>query len=186
MVCLKPNKHGLHTDFEDQGALPKRMKEGRGLKLIEPLRELFKDEVRELGRQLGISDRLVGRHPFPGPGIALRILGEVTPERVEIVRQADHVFITMIREAGLYDKIGQALAALDLSRAVGVMGDLRTYRHIILLRAVNTTDYMTASPYLFEPDFLARVSTRIVNEVPGVCRVAYDYTSKPPGTIEFE
>ena len=186
VVCLKPNKHGLHTDFEDQGALPKRMKEGRGLKLIEPLRELFKDEVRELGRQLGISDRLVGRHPFPGPGIALRILGEVTPERVEIVRQADHVFITMIREAGLYDKIGQALAALDLSRAVGVMGDLRTYRHIVLLRAVNTTDYMTASPYLFEPDFLARVSTRIVNEVPGVCRVAYDYTSKPPGTIEFE
>ena len=162
------------------------MKEGRGLKLIEPLRELFKDEVRELGRQLGISERLVGRHPFPGPGLALRILGDITPERIEIVRQADNIFISMIREAGLYDKIGQALAALDLSRAVGVMGDLRTYQHIVLLRAVNTTDYMTASPYLFEPDFLAKVSTRIVNEVRGVCRVAYDFTSKPPGTIEFE
>lgn len=168
------------------GALPKRMVEGQGLKLIEPLRELFKDEVRELGRQLGISNQLVGRHPFPGPGIAIRILGDVTRERVEIVRQADNIFISMIREAGLYDKIGQAFAALDLSRAVGVKGDQRTWQHIILLRAVESTDFMTANPYPFEAEFLIKVSTRIVNEVQGVCRVAYDYTSKPPGTIEME
>ena len=168
------------------GGLPKRMTEGQGLKLIEPLRELFKDEVRELGRQLGIAHDLVMRHPFPGPGIAIRILGEVTPERVEMARKADHIFISMIREAGLYDKIGQAFAALDPSRAVGVMGDKRTYENIVLLRAVETTDFMTANPYPFEHDFLTRVSTRIINEVCGVCRVAYDYTSKPPGTIELE
>ncbi|KAI9770429.1 MAG: GMP synthase (glutamine-hydrolyzing) [Geoglossum simile] len=168
------------------GGLPKRMTEGKGLKLIEPLRELFKDEVRELGRQLGIPNDLVMRHPFPGPGIAIRVLGEVTPERVEMARKADHIFISMIREAGLYDKIGQAFAALDPSRAVGVMGDKRTYENIILLRAVETTDFMTAKPYPFEHEFLNRVSTKIINEVCGVCRVAYDYTSKPPGTIELE
>jgi GMP synthase (glutamine-hydrolysing) len=168
------------------GGLPKRMAEGQGLKLIEPLRELFKDEVRELGRQLGIAHDLVMRHPFPGPGIAIRVLGEVTPERVEMARKADHIFISMIREAGLYDKIGQAFAALDPSRAVGVMGDKRTYENIVLLRAVETTDFMTANPYPFEHEFLIRVSTRIINEVHGVCRVAYDYTSKPPGTIELE
>lgn len=168
------------------GGLPKRMTEGQGLKLIEPLRELFKDEVRELGRQLGIAHELVMRHPFPGPGIAIRILGEVTPQRVEMARQADHIFISMIREAGLYDQIGQAFAALDPSRAVGVMGDKRVYENIVLLRAVQTTDFMTANPVAFEHDFLTRVSTRIVNEVHGVCRVAYDYTSKPPGTIELE
>ena len=168
------------------GALPQRMIDGQGLKLIEPLRELFKDEVRRLGRQLGLSDLLVGRHPFPGPGIAIRILGEVTPSRVEIVRQADHIFISMIREAGLYDKIGQAFAALDLSRVVGIKGDQRVWQHIILLRAVESTDYMTANPYPFEAAFLIKVSTRIVNEVQGVCRVAYDCTSKPPGTIELE
>ena len=168
------------------GGLPKRMMDGQGLKLIEPLRELFKDEVRELGRQLGIAHDLVMRHPFPGPGIAIRILGEVTSDRVRMARQADHIFISMIREAGLYDKIGQAFAAMDPSRAVGVMGDKRTYENIILLRAVETTDFMTANPYPFEHEFLTRVSTRIINEVHGVCRVAYDYTSKPPGTIELE
>lgn len=168
------------------GGLPARMTEGHGLRLLEPLRELFKDEVREMGRQLGIAEVLVMRHPFPGPGIAIRILGEATPERVEMVRQADHIFISMIREAGLYDKIGQAFAALDPSRAVGVMGDKRVYEHIILLRAVETTDFMTANPYPFTSEFLTECSTRIVNSVHGVCRVCYDYTSKPPGTIEFE
>ncbi|KAE8354916.1 GMP synthase [Aspergillus coremiiformis] len=168
------------------GGLPKRMTEGQGLKLIEPLRELFKDEVRDLGRQLGIGHEMVMRHPFPGPGIAIRILGEITPERVEMARKADHIFISMIREAGLYDKIGQAFAALDPSRAVGVMGDKRVYENIVILRAVETTDFMTAIAYPFEHEFLTRVSTRIVNEVSGVCRVAYDYTSKPPGTIELE
>jgi GMP synthase (glutamine-hydrolysing) len=168
------------------GGLPKRMTEGQGLKLIEPLRELFKDEVRDLGRQLGIAHELVMRHPFPGPGIAIRILGEITPERVEMARKADNIFISMIREAGFYDKIGQAFAALDPSRAVGVMGDKRVYENIVLLRAVETSDFMTAIAYPFPHEFLTRVSTRIVNEVSGVCRVAYDYTSKPPGTIELE
>ncbi|KAK6600572.1 GMP synthase [Botrytis cinerea] len=168
------------------GGLPKRMTEGQGLKLIEPLRELFKDEVRQLGRELGIAHELVMRHPFPGPGIAIRVLGEVTRERVEMARKADHIFISMIREAGLYDNIGQAFAAVDPSRAVGVMGDKRMYGNIIILRAVQTTDFMTAIAYPFENAFLSRVSTRIINEVHGVCRVVYDYTSKPPGTIELE
>jgi GMP synthase (glutamine-hydrolysing) len=127
-----------------QGGLPKRMTEGQGLKLIEPLRELFKDEVRELGRQLGIPHDLVMRHPFPGPGIAIRILGEVTPERVEMVRQADDIFISEIRKAGIYDKISQAFCALDSSLAVGVMGDSRKVGHLAILRAVTTTDFMTA------------------------------------------
>jgi len=136
------------------GGLPKRMTEGQGPKPIEPLRELFKDEVRELGRQLGIAHDLITRHPFPGPGIAIRILGEVTPERVEMARKADHIFISMIKEAGLYDKIGQAFAVLDPRRAVGVMGDKRTYENIVLLRAVEMTDFMTANPYPFEHEFL--------------------------------
>lgn len=168
------------------GGLPKRMTEGQGLKLIEPLRELFKDEVRELGRRLGLSHELVMRHPFPGPGIAIRILGEVTPERVEIARKADHIYISMIREAGLYDDISQAFAALDPSKAVGVMGDKRVYQYIIILRAVQTTDFMTAKAYPFPFEFLDKVSTRIINEVDGVCRVVYDCSSKPPGTIELE
>ncbi|KAI9649976.1 GMP synthase (glutamine-hydrolyzing) [Ciborinia camelliae] len=168
------------------GGLPKRMTEGQGLKLIEPLRELFKDEVRQLGRELGIAHELVMRHPFPGPGIAIRVLGEVTRERVEMARKADNIFISMIREAGLYDNIGQAFAAIDPSRAVGVMGDKRMYGNIVILRAVQTTDFMTAIAYPFENAFLSRVSTRIINEVHGVCRVVYDYTSKPPGTIELE
>ncbi|KKK14238.1 hypothetical protein P175DRAFT_0526060 [Aspergillus ochraceoroseus IBT 24754] len=168
------------------GGIAERLMRGHGLKLIEPLRELFKDEVRELGRQLGISAELVGRHPFPGPGIAIRVLGEVTPEKVEMARKADHIFISMIREAGIYDEIGQAYAALDPSRAVGVMGDKRVYANIILLRAISTKDFMTATPYPFTYEFLSKVSTRIVNEVSGVCRVCYDYTSKPPGTIEME
>ncbi|KAF8417077.1 hypothetical protein EV426DRAFT_698999 [Tirmania nivea] len=156
------------------------------LKLIEPLRELFKDEVRVLGTSLGIPEDLVWRHPFPGPGIAIRILGEVTPEQVAIARQADHIFIEEIKAAGLYRQISQAYAALLPCKAVGVMGDLRVYDQIIALRAVKTTDFMTADWFDFDGKFLRRVSTRIVNEVRGVCRVLYDVTQKPPGTIEFQ
>ncbi|KAE8447706.1 GMP synthase (glutamine-hydrolyzing) [Mollisiaceae sp. DMI_Dod_QoI] len=168
------------------GGLPERMMNGQGLKLIEPLRELFKDEVRELGRQLGIPHDLVMRHPFPGPGIAIRVLGEVTREQVAIARKADYIFIEEIRKAGLYDQISQAFAALLPVKAVGVMGDKRVHQQVISLRAVQTTDFMTANIFRFDWDFLERVSTRICNEVDGVCRVVYDMTSKPPGTIEME
>lgn len=168
------------------GGLPERMMNGQGLKLIEPLRELFKDEVRELGRQLGIPEELVMRHPFPGPGIAIRVLGEVTPEQVAIARKADHIFISEIKAAGVYNKISQAYAALLPVKAVGVMGDKRVHQQVIALRAVETTDFMTATAYRFDWEFIERVATRIVNEVDGVCRVFYDITSKPPGTIEME
>lgn len=160
--------------------------EGMHLKLIEPLRELFKDEVRVLGTNLGIPDDLVWRHPFPGPGIAIRILGEVTPEQLRIARQADSIFIEEIRAAGLYREISQAFAALLPVKAVGVMGDKRTHEQVIALRAVETKDFMTADWYPFDGQFLKKVSRRIVNEVDGVCRVVYDVTSKPPGTIEME
>jgi GMP synthase (glutamine-hydrolysing) len=139
-----------------------------------------------MGAQLGIHHDLIWRHPFPGPGLGIRILGEVTPERVRILQEADEIFISEIRAAGLYKNVSQALAALDPTKSVGVMGDKRIYAHIVLLRAVETTDFMTADWYPFEHDFLKRVSTRIVNEVVGVARVMYDVTSKPPGTIEFE
>ncbi|TAQ91667.1 hypothetical protein B7494_g69 [Chlorociboria aeruginascens] len=168
------------------GGLPERMMNGQGLKLIEPLRELFKDEVRELGRNLGIPHDLVMRHPFPGPGIAIRVLGEVTRSQVEIARRADHIFIEEIKAAGLYDQISQAYAALLPVKAVGVMGDKRVHDQVIALRAVQTTDFMTANVFRFDWDFLEKVSTRIVNEINGVCRVVYDMTSKPPGTIEME
>lgn len=164
------------------GGLPANM----NLKLIEPLRELFKDEVRELGKELGIPEELVWRHPFPGPGIAIRILGEVTREQVRIAREADFIFIEEIRKAGLYRNISQAFAALLPVKAVGVMGDKRVHDQVIALRAVETTDFMTADWYPFDGEFLKRVSRRIVNEVEGVCRVVYDITSKPPGTIEME
>jgi GMP synthase (glutamine-hydrolysing) len=152
------------------GGLPATMK----LKLIEPLRELFKDEVREMGTNLGIPEELVWRHPFPGPGIAIRICGEITPEQIRIARQADHIFISEIKAAGLYRQISQAYAALLPVRAVGVMGDKRVYDQVIALRAVTTTDYMTADWFDFDGKFLRKVSTRIVNEVDGVCRVLYD------------
>ena len=164
------------------GGLPARMK----LKLVEPLRELFKDEVRALGRELGIAERLVGRHPFPGPGLAIRIPGEITAERLAILRKADAVYLDEIRKAGLYDAIWQAFAVLLPVKTVGVMGDYRTYDHVCALRAVTSTDGMTADYYPFPHDFLGRVATRIVNEVKGVNRVVYDVTSKPPGTIEWE
>lgn len=160
--------------------------EGMHLKLLEPLRELFKDEVRALGTNLGIPEHLVWRHPFPGPGLAIRILGEVTPEQVRIAREADVIFIEEIRAAGLYRKISQAFAALLPVKAVGVMGDKRVHEQVIALRAVETTDFMTADWYPFDGEFLKRVSRRVVNEVDGVCRVVYDVTSKPPGTIEME
>ncbi|CAN6607354.1 hypothetical protein TRVA0_003S02872 [Trichomonascus vanleenenianus] len=156
------------------------------LKLIEPLRELFKDEVRALGELMGIPHDLVWRHPFPGPGIAIRILGEVTPEQVAIARHADHIYIEEIRKHGLYDKISQAFACLLPVKSVGVMGDQRTYEQVIALRAVATQDFMTADWYEFDAAFLKVVSRRIVNEVKGVARVVYDVTSKPPATVEWE
>jgi len=165
------------------GGLPERM----NLKLIEPLRELFKDEVRALGRELGLPDEMVGRHPFPGPGLAIRIPGqEITQEKLEILRKADHIYLQEIRRAGLYDDIWQAFAVLLPVRTVGVMGDARSYDYACALRAVTSTDGMTAESYPFEHQFLARTATRIINEVSGINRVTYDVTSKPPGTIEWE
>ena len=164
------------------GGLPERMH----LKLVEPLRELFKDEVRALGRELGLPPSFVGRHPFPGPGLAIRILSDVTEEKLETLRMADTIYLEEIRTAGLYDEIWQAFAVLLPVKTVGVMGDDRTYEHVCALRAVTSSDGMTADSYPFEHAFLARVATRIVNEVKGINRVAYDVTSKPPGTIEWE
>ena len=164
------------------GGLPERM----NMQLVEPLRELFKDEVRELGRELGLPEAFVGRHPFPGPGLAIRIPGEVTSEKCDILRKADAIYLEEIRNAGLYDAIWQAFAVLLPVRTVGVMGDYRTYDYVCGLRAVTSLDGMTADIYPFDASFLSRVATRIVNEVQGINRVVYDYTSKPPGTIEWE
>jgi GMP synthase (glutamine-hydrolysing) len=164
------------------GGLPARMK----LKLVEPLRELFKDEVRALGRELGLPDSLVGRHPFPGPGLAIRIPGAITQDKLAILRKADAIYLEEIRNADLYDAIWQAFAVLLPVRTVGVMGDDRTYDYACALRAVTSTDGMTADYYPFPHDFLGRVATRIINEVKGINRVTYDITSKPPGTIEWE
>lgn len=164
------------------GGLPERM----NMQLVEPLRELFKDEVRALGRELGLPDIFVGRHPFPGPGLAIRIPGEVTQDRCDILRKADAIYLEEIRAAGLYDAIWQAFAVLLPVRTVGVMGDGRTYDYVLALRAVTSTDGMTADIYPFDPAFLSRCATRIINEVQGINRVVYDFTSKPPGTIEWE
>jgi len=164
------------------GGLPERM----NMKLVEPLRELFKDEVRALGRELGLPETFVGRHPFPGPGLAIRVPGEVTREKLDILRKADVIFLDEIRKAGLYDRIWQAFTVLLPVRTVGVMGDARTYDHVCALRAVTSTDGMTADSFAFDHAFLAHVATRIVNEVKGINRVVYDVTSKPPGTIEWE
>ncbi len=164
------------------GGLPERM----NLKLVEPLRELFKDEVRALGRELGLPEAFVGRHPFPGPGLAIRCPGEITRAALDVLRLADEIFLEEIRRAGLYDEIWQAFAVILPVRTVGVMGDGRTYDQVVALRAVTSTDGMTADFYMFEPAFLGHVATRIINEVKGVNRVVYDVTSKPPGTIEWE
>ncbi len=164
------------------GGLPEKM----GMKLVEPLRELFKDEVRALGRELGLPEKFIRRHPFPGPGLAIRCPGEITGEKLEILRRADAVYIDQIRKHGLYDEIWQAFAAILPMRTVGVMGDGRTYDYAVGLRAVTSVDGMTADYYPFTHDFLGETATRIINEVKGVNRVFYDVTSKPPGTIELE
>ena len=164
------------------GGLPDYMK----LQLVEPLRELFKDEVRALGRELGMPEDFIRRHPFPGPGLAIRLPGEITAEKLDILRKADTIYLEEIRNAGLYDAIWQAFAVLLPVKTVGVMGDERTYEYVCALRAVTSTDGMTADYYHFDHEFLGRVSTRIINEVRGINRVVYDITSKPPGTIEWE
>jgi GMP synthase (glutamine-hydrolysing) len=164
------------------GGLPEEMP----FELVEPLRELFKDEVRQVGRELGLPEDFVGRHPFPGPGLAIRILGEVTPERLAVLREADAIYLDEIREAGLYDDIWQAFAVLLPVRSVGVMGDARTYENVLALRAVTSRDGMTADWYGFPHEVLGRISTRIINEVRGINRVTYDVSSKPPATIEWE
>jgi GMP synthase (glutamine-hydrolysing) len=164
------------------GGLPERMH----MRLVEPLRELFKDEVRALGRELGLPDAFVGRHPFPGPGLAIRCPGEISKDKLDILRLADEIYIEEIRRSGQYDDIWQAFAVLLPVKTVGVMGDGRTYDYVVGLRAVTSTDGMTADFYPFDMKFLGHVATRIINEVKGVNRVVYDVTSKPPGTIEWE
>ena len=164
------------------GGLPEKM----NLKVVEPLRLLFKDEVRRVGRSLGISDQLIGRHPFPGPGLAIRILGDITAEKVEILQNVDRIYIDALRAWGLYDKVWQAGAILLPVKSVGVMGDERTYESCVALRAVTSTDGMTADWVHLPYEFLADVSNEIINKVRGVNRVVYDISSKPPATIEWE
>ena len=164
------------------GVLPERM----NMQLVEPLRELFKDEVRALGRELGLPESFIGRHPFPGPGLAIRCPGGITPEKLDILRQADAIYLDEIRKSGQYDKIWQAFAVLLPVQTVGVMGDGRTYEFVCALRAVTSVDGMTADFYHYDMEFLGRAATRIINEVRGINRVVYDVTSKPPGTIEWE
>ena len=164
------------------GGLPEAMP----FELIEPLRDLFKDEVRQVGRELGLPEEFVGRHPFPGPGLAIRVIGEITPERLAVLREADAIYLDEIREAGLYDEIWQAFAVLLPVRSVGVMGDARTYENVVAVRAVTSRDGMTADWYPFPHEVLGRISTRIINQVAGVNRVTYDISSKPPATIEWE
>lgn len=178
----QPSQHAAKIKSHHNLTLPEKLK----LKIVEPLKELYKDEVRELGLALGLPDHLINRHPFPGPGLAIRVLGEVTPERVATLQNADAIYLEELRATGLYDEIWQAFAALLPVKSVGVMGDGRTYEDMISLRAVNSVDGMTADWFRFPPEALERISSRIVNEVAGVNRVVYDVTQKPPGTIEYE
>jgi len=164
------------------GGLPERM----DMELVEPLRELFKDEVRALGQELGLHKDFVERHPFPGPGLAIRCPGEITKDRLDILREADAIYLDQIRKHGLYNEIWQAFAVLLPVQTVGVMGDGRTYEYVLALRAVTSTDGMTADYYPYSHEFLSETATRIINECRGVNRVVYDVTSKPPGTIEWE
>ena len=175
------NAH-LIKSHHNVGGLPKEM----NLDLIEPLRELFKDEVRKLGIELGIKSTLINRHPFPGPGLAVRILGEVKKEYADILREADNIFINMLHEYNMYNKISQAFTVFMPIKSVGVTGDGRSYGNVLSLRAVKTIDFMTAKPFDFPFDFLEEVSTKIINEVPGISRVCLDISSKPPATIEWE
>lgn len=179
-----PNKGVSQTikSHHNVGGLPKKMK----LKLLEPVRMLFKDEVRLLGKELGLPDGIIHRHPFPGPGLAIRIIGGVTENKVKILQDADSIYIDEIKKAGLYDEIWQAFSVLLPVKTVGVMGDGRTYENVLALRAVTSVDGMTADVYHFDSEFLCRITNRLINEVPGINRVVYDYTSKPPGTIEWE
>jgi GMP synthase (glutamine-hydrolysing) len=175
-------KSDVIKSHHNVGGLPEKMK----LKLVEPIRDLFKDEVRKVGLELGLPKVLINRHPFPGPGLAVRILGEINHEKIKILQEVDYIFIDELRNQNLYNKIDQALAVLIPSKSVGVMGDKRQYGYVIALRAVNTTDFMTATASQISHQTLNNISTRIVNEVDGVARVVYDITSKPPGTIEWE
>ena len=181
---LHPNDGASQTikSHHNVGGLPKDMK----LKLLEPLRMLFKDEVRKLGKELNIPNEIVNRHPFPGPGLAIRIIGTIDQEKITILQEADAIFIEEIRKANLYDKIWQAFCVLLPVKTVGVMGDARTYESVLALRAVTSVDGMTAEIYNFDSQFLSHISNRIINEVKGINRVVYDFTSKPPGTIEWE
>jgi len=180
-VAVKGESATIKT-HHNVGGLPEKM----NLKLIEPFRELFKDEVRNVGRELGIDEELIKRHPFPGPGLGVRILGEINAEELEVLRNADDIFISEIKRAGIYDEIWQAFSVLLSVRSVGVMGDARTYENVLALRAVTSTDGMTADWYHFDYSFLARVSNLIINRVKGINRVVYDISSKPPSTIEWE
>ena len=181
-VSIKGGVSETIKSHHNVGGLPKKM----GLKLIAPLRELFKDEVRKLGKEIGIKKNFLNRHPFPGPGLAIRCPGEITNQKIEILRDADYIFIDQIKKFGLYDEIWQAFAAILPVKTVGVMGDKRTYKFACTLRAVTSIDGMTADYYPFDHEFLKDTSTRIINEVRGINRVTYDITSKPPGTIEWE
>ena len=180
-MTTRPNARTIKT-HHNVGGLPEDMT----FELIEPLRMLFKDEVRRIGEELGLPEEIVWRHPFPGPGLGIRILGEVTWERLEMLRQADHIFLEELRSAGLYRQTSQVFAVLLPVQTVGVMGDGRTYANVIALRAVTTDDFMTADWAQLPYELLAQVSSRIVNEVDGVNRVVYDISSKPPATIEWE
>ena len=178
----KNSKSDVIKSHHNVGGLPKNMK----LKLVEPIRDLFKDEVRKVGSELGLPDTLINRHPFPGPGLAVRILGEINHEKITILQEVDHIFIQELRQQNLYNKTDQAFAVLIPLKSVGVMGDRRQYGYIVAIRAVNTIDFMTATASPLAHKILNNISTRIINEVNGVARVVYDVTSKPPGTIEWE